>query len=544
MSGIHRGVRLAPLVLAATLFVANDLAVLSGWWKTPPGYVPMGVNRTIDVAQYITWLQAFQHQALIPNHHLPWITEPALWNPYFLAVARLSRLAGIDLRAGFQFSRFLVYLFTAYALLYALRVFTDSRGQALAAFLVAVCAVPLRSLVLLPVHVFGIRTGPAFFLAARDFGEITSDGFLHCITENVLVTFGTGITLLCMALLGRYFQTRKMHYLRYAATGAFLSALLHPFEVVVIVAAGSLALLLARVDTLPRTAAAVLLLAIPGALGTAPYAVLAFRHDWVRDLAEWNEWRPVPVDELLLALGLPSMLVLLFLVWRPRLAQFSDLLLQCWFVVALAGVYVPGLPFQRHFLDGVLYAAGLLLVRQSVQIAPLMRFLLGKPHIAFAGLGAVFLLSLAAHAAFRLQAFRDGYAIKPRFMYSSVAPVDEVAAIEWLRRNARSDQLVLAPHENAPWFATVPMHSFASHPKSGMAEYRKHVELARAFYAGTLEHETARRLLSDLGVRYVVVPNGSRALRYLSDSLLRIRFNELAIHEFPENSMRPYRTSH
>ena len=67
----------APLFLAVVLFGLNNLAVLGGLVDLPEGYIPTFMIRDADIAQYLTWLKAFQRHLLIPDYQAPWLTEPA-----------------------------------------------------------------------------------------------------------------------------------------------------------------------------------------------------------------------------------------------------------------------------------------------------------------------------------------------------------------------------------------------------------------------------------------------------------------------------------
>ena len=51
-------------------------------------------------------------------------------------------------------------------------------------------------------------------------------------------------------------------------------------------------------------------------------------------------------------------------------------------------------------------------------------------------------------------------------MLPALAPIDELRAIAWQRSHGTSEELILAPHENAPWMATiqVPRPGSETHP--------------------------------------------------------------------------------
>src|SRR5262249_27753744 len=155
----------------------------------------------------------------------PWETEPGFFNPCFFAIARLSRLLQLDLRVGFHALHLSFYIFAAYSLSFALRVFTRSRTQVIAAFLLSICVVPVKSLAIFPAFVLGSylwRRLPCIY----DFVWLTSDGFFHGLFQSPLVTFGTATTLLALALIGRYVQSNEARYLTRAGWVVFVSGLM------------------------------------------------------------------------------------------------------------------------------------------------------------------------------------------------------------------------------------------------------------------------------------------------------------------------------
>jgi hypothetical protein len=117
-----------------------------------------------------------------------------------------------------------------------------------------------------------------------------------------------------------------------------------------------------------------------------------------------------------------------------------------------------------------------------------------------------------------------------------VRPVSERPLIDWLRSHATPDTLVLGPQAVAPWIATVPIHSFASHDIFDVS-FTGHAKLADAFFRGdNVNHE----LLENYGVGIVVVPAGSPAIARLPAAAYRASVGTWRIYEFPEARMKPY----
>jgi hypothetical protein len=84
------------------------------------------------------------------------------------------------------------------------------------------------------------------------------------------------------------------------------------------------------------------------------------------------------------------------------------------------------------------------------------------------------------------------------------------------------------------------MHSFASHPRSGISYYQSQAPLSRAFYDGRLSPSKALQIVTEYGIRWVIVPRGSPALLYMQNYQERAGFGSLIIYEIPGNTMKPY----
>lgn len=527
----------APLLLAVVLFGLNNLAVLSGWLSPPEGYVATGMVRAQDIALYLGWANAYQHQNLLPSYAAPWLTQPAFFNIFMWWLARFSLATGLRIVASYHLFHFLFYVVAAYALVFGARVFTETRRQFWAVFLVLLCTVPLSSLAVLPAALSGMGRP----LAGIDsFVWSSSDGFFHGISGSVLVTFGTATTLLAFALLAKYLKTERRRYFLYAVLIAFVSAVVHATEIFLIVSAGAVTLWLWRGPQWRRAIPDIALLGLAGAAGLAPYAWMALRQPWLRDLSHQSRWQlPGAPHEILLMLGLPAMLALTFFAVRPRMDSPTDLLLQSWFACTLIGIYLPVMPSPQHLFDGFHYATALLLVRQASRSEWLAHLSRHHSRLLLAAAVALCLLSTAAYASYYRRSFLDGRAVRPVRLFTTVAPKDEFDVIAWLRQNAKPDQLVLAPSSLSSWLMSVPMHSFAGHWHWSLT-FDEQRRQADQFYQGAIAPDSARQMLADYGVRYVVAPEQSPALRYLNETEKRAKLGTLLVYELPGNAMKPY----
>jgi hypothetical protein len=316
---------------------------------------------------------------------------------------------------------------------------------------------------------------------------------------------------------------------------------MHPFEIVVIVFVATI-VLLQEAEPIRRRLARIGLIITAAGAGLAPYVIQSLRVPWVHEVTEANRSGVYITPAYLVAsLGLPAIVVgVLLLLGLPRKQNRDAMILKTWFVSSFLLFYVPGLPFPQHFFDGVFFAIGMLLAMQIEGLEE-SRPMFARP--AFRLLLATALIwMLVPHLTFRARSWKDGVALSNIRFASAIAPDDEIAAVQWLRRNASPDDLILANGEAASWLAAAPVHSFASHWLFSSAAARpRDAELKAAFFEGKMPPEQAHAFLETLGVRFVVVPDDSCARPYVvGTAIMRIHLNATAIYEIPGARMKPY----
>lgn len=508
------------VALGVFLFLLHHAGVVSGALAPPPGFEPAWTLRNLDVPQYLTWLEAARRQVLLPDYHAPWITEPALFQPLLLAAAR----TGMPTLAAYYVPVLGGYIFAAFALLYACPVFCPGRETRFA-LLAAFCAVPFRLIGWLIAQVAPLPKA-LVVLGLLDYSYDTADGlFRGGMSNSVTLSVGTGLVLLSMAVLARYVDGGARRHLFWLGGLTFLSAFLHPFEVFVIVAAAVVPLVIAR-----RVWVWVGI-ALCGLAGLAPYLVLSFRHRWLRDVSEMTRY-PLEPFWILANFGIPFVLLVYLLLLRFRLPRPADRVLQWWFLATIVVPFLPGAPFAPHLFDGFAYCVGFLLVRRVATDARLLAVMSRHRRAAWCAVGVVTAISAASLAVLYVQIWRDGRRAEPEWLLSSVRLVSERPLIEWFRRNAGADALVLSPVDVAPWIATAPMVSFASHDVFGIT-YARQRELAERFYRG---EDLRKDLLDAYGVRFVVAPSTMR----MAGGTHRDDVGPWSIYEFPEARMKAY----
>ena len=530
-----------PLFLGLFLFVMNNLAPLGALLHPRPGYTPLLMPRNQDSAQYLTWIEACKSGWAIPNYHAPWKTEAALHVPLMWVTAKFSSLTQMPSIYSYLGLQATCYVLAFYALAFLLRVFTVSPGQSVLAVGLMICAVPLRSFALLPALLLKGRVWALMHCGYDEFlGGGASEGFFQGVSCSATVTFGTATALLSLALWGRYFCFGKRNDLWAASLILALSGFFHPFEFIPITVAAALVLLWTSLN-LQSALIDLSILCIPALAVVLFYFVPTLTHTWLEIATDLNCFHGVRITHHeILALGWPLLLGFVLAFLRPKSASRQDCFLACYVVVAVFALHMPFLPWPGHFKDGLNYGAGILVVQKLDTMPSLVRLWANRK---LWRLGFVVLLVAAAlmpHLYFRYLTYRTGTTATEAFgQNTALAPVDEAQVITWLRAHGASEKLILAPLENAPWVATVPMHSFASHWIFSLTDDQQ-ASLSQAFFEGTLSDTASDSLLRSYGVRYVLVPIGSPALRYVRNAELRWTGKRLVLYEIPYNDMKPF----
>jgi hypothetical protein len=529
-----------PLFLGLSLFVMNNLAPVGALLHPRPGYAPLLMPRNQDSAQYLTWIEAYKNGWAIPNYHAPWRTEAALHVPLMWVTAKFSALTQIRVIYSYLGLQAICYVLAFFALAFLLRVFMVRPGQSVLAVAFMICAVPVRSYVLLPAL---LLKGSAWALIHSGYQEFlgadASEGFFNGVSCSATVTFGTASALLALAVLGRYFCFGRRSDLWAASVIVALSGFFHPFEFIPITAAAAVVLLCTN-RNLQSAFIDLSILCIPALAVVLFYFVPTLKHPFLKIATDINRFHTIYITHHeILALGWPLLLGFVFAFSWPKVASRQDYFLASYVVISTFGLHAPFLPWPGHFKDGLDYGAAILVVRKLDTMPSLMRLWANRN---LWRLGFVALLvagALMPHLYFRYLTYRVGSTSTEAFgQNTAVAQVDEVGAIAWLRVHGASEKLILAPLENAPWVATVPMHSFASHWIFSLTYYQQ-ASLSEAFFKGTLSDAASDSLLRSYGVRYVLAPVGSPALRYVRNAELRWTGQRLVLYELPSNDMRP-----
>ncbi|MBM3784546.1 MAG: hypothetical protein FJW30_09325 [Acidobacteria bacterium] len=497
---------LPAFLIGAFFFLLNHTAAISGAMAPPPGHVPTNFVTCADVPMYLSWIELARTHWLLPNPHMPQITEPALFHPLIVLTGRMANLLGLTAGQAYYVTAFLLHWACAAAWLWMLRIFCPTAGQRWAAAAIALCAVPVKLLALPAAKLAGLPAG-IFALGMIEYAVETGDGFAR---GGLGLGFGTGTlgTLLTISLGALYLRGEGVR--NWLLFTIFLNALLHPFEPVLTIPLLGLAVLLfrrERIWDLPLFAAA-------GLLGVAPYVWTTLTTPWLAAMARHNSWEAPWPGWVFMAYGVPAIAVVYLLMVRAKLQDPVDRTLLIWYVLPIALMYVPFVPFALHLFNGYAYMLGTLVVRLWVNHKKLSRVTPGFGAAAFAAVPAAALVMLYAQLA------NDGRAAEPELLTSSVRKAETAQLLQWIGSGTRPGDLVLAPEELAPWLPVLLRRAPASHDIASGATFASARKDLQALYIEASPDQVPV-ILRKYSPDFVIAPDQSVAGLWLARNATR-----------------------
>jgi hypothetical protein len=308
-----------------------------------------------------------------------------------------------------------------------------------------------------------------------------------------------------------------------------LLALTHPYQVVVALAVAAVALLLwpwlkASQENLrkryshPARAAAVLTAAsLPGVI----YLIYLRRfnelvREWLRDPKTFS---PPPV-EYILGFGIVAVFAVVALCLMRSSAKPYAWLLLIWAVVHSALLYAPS-PYQRRFVEGLQLP---LTIAASAGIFWSVRRMKNYKTIL---LVAIIIVTSVTNIGFIAGQVASQNELSGSNDPRRYAPVDLVAALNWLGANAERDAVLFSSYMTgsiAPSMTGLPV--YLGHYNLTLYGREKSEQVA-AFYSGGLTAESARRLLANGRAKYVIYGPYERAIsdRFIAPDWLSLVFS-------------------
>ena len=431
--------------------------------------MPLLIPKTGDNFQYLTWIEAHKRGLLIENFHTTEPTEKAYISPLALLVARLATWTGSDVQVVYEVVRYLLYILAAFAILYSFDTFLPRSWKAVGSALVVIlCCVPVRSL-LIPILAFRGSGAFRYGVPGSDEYMYVANSIFQDWNHSIYGLVGMITVVAGVAAATRFAEhgTREGMIVYTCACAA--SALLHPFEIIILLTYG-----LVIVGYRRGLVAAVTSLIVPiGVAGICmlPYAIPALTVDWVKRASLVNRGAILmPPLALLGSLGPPLFVALpaagLLLTRARQLTPVLDLFV--WLLLSLMLPYFGFLPFPRHFLNGVSIAIGILCVvfLRSVWSLCTAR---GSRIVLATALTFASSWCLAANLGLRVFAWRaavgepDANSGFPEAFLTR----DEDEVLRWFRLHTSPSDSVLAADPYSWLLAATPIHSFGGHPVFG-----------------------------------------------------------------------------
>lgn len=501
--------RLALALFGAFFLLLASLPQIEGRWNSPEGFVPSGVLRAkLDVYSYFAKMrQGAEGAWLYENRFTPERSRPAPLFIFYLVLGKVSLATGLSIPATYQAARVACGGWMLWALAAFLARIGLRGSTCVVAFVLCVAGSGLAWITL--------PTG----LDASPVERSYVDAYLFLGMLNY-PHFAAAIAL-ALSCMGATFQlarsgARPARALATLAAAAFALAWVHPRALAVPVAAGIgtavVGLLRARRPLLPWIAAA--LVVAVASLGPGIAMLLAIRGDavWESGAAEPTMTSPTPFE--LFGLGYGPLLAAACIGIARRLHDESregdatragatpGELILAW---AVAGAVLPYLPVASQ--SRLILAYGVPLgIGAAWAIAP-------SPGTRFAGAAGLARIALVialclGNGAVLAGEFREQAARGPLRYFST----DRMAAFEWLSRNARRDDVVLATFPSSipvPGFSGNRVVAGHSHETPEVESRIREIE---ALLAGGLQGDDWIRFQERYRPRYLLLTEAERGL--------------------------------
>lgn len=339
------------------------------------------------------------------------------------------------------------------------------------------------------------------------------------------VHFAVGVALLCGAIKLFFDALVERKSKRAVIAGLFVSllAVVHPYMIVVVCAVAGVSMLAwpwliekntaTRLDYfyLPRATGAFFAATMPGV------AYLLYLNRSSEVFREWlriTDTLSPPPWEYVLGFGIVAALAVIGfrLMWSSR-ASYGRLLL-AWTVVQTLLLYAP-VSFQRRLVEGLQLP---LAIAASVALFWIADRAFERRSMFQRNL---FLSAVVMFASITNVGFVAAQLIARSPDQRCYAPVDLIAAFEWLRVNGQPDEVVFSSYLTgniAP--SMTGLRVFLGHYGQTMRSDEKGAQVT-TFYTNAMSDQAARELFDQHRVRFVIYGPFERAI---SDSFVRSRW--------------------
>jgi hypothetical protein len=457
------------VVCSLLVVILSSLPYLYACWNAGPELQFIGfISNPLDGNSYLAKMRQGELGAWL--FHLPYTSEAhegAFIFTFYLALGHLARLCGLPLVWTFHLARVVcgfVLLLTAY--LFIARLTDDPAERRVAFWLVALSS--------------GLGwLGVLFGLFPVDLWVPEAITF-YSILANPHFPLAMALMLLIFMSVAWGEERPGFSSLLLSALVGLALAVVQPFALLIVGAV--LAFYLALRLVVGRLTAGEVIASLVVGVAAAPVIVYDYYVSWANPaLAAWsaqNQTPSPPVGDYLFGYGLLLLLAAPGAYRAYKRGSAGDFLLLSWVGATALLLYAP-FSLQRRFITGfhlplaILAAFGLWRVLLP-RLAPALRgrALVGSIALTATGNVAVVLMLLVG-------VLRHD----PRFYMTH----DEMAAMAWLRDNARADDVILASPRTGMFIpAWGGGKVFYGHPFETIAAERKEA-LTEAFFAGQLQ---------------------------------------------------------
>ena len=454
IKSISRPERRFIIIAIAIILVLSSLPYIYGWWQNPTESLYLGNYHRASGDYYVYMSMVEEAKSGAMSFHNLFTSEehqPVLINPFWFGVGQFARIFNIDTRLTIHIFRIALIFLTVPVIYLAMATFIKTRALRYIAFILSITGSGWGY-----IYYRFFRPDIIRDLFYIDFFKAPTDIWLTEANSLLLFLssphFQASLICLLFAIIFFYLGFRYGNFRYLAVSGLFNLALafFHPYETVYLVLLTGIFALIIIIGKFYRKDyrsgsqyffryLVPNLIAAPGLL----YQIYIFRMEpALRSWSEQSQTISPSFKYYLLGWGI---LLPLALIGSVFLVKKTDqrrlwLLVWCWGTIPL--LYIP-IAFNRRFAEGIFIPLGILSAVGIYFLYKKFRTKAGKT-IYILALGIILALSLMPTNIYNLWSFigiHDIYKSTPFYL-----PLKEYQALEWLKNNSTSADVVLSEH--------------------------------------------------------------------------------------------------
>lgn len=502
------------------VLVITCLPYLYAYLTAPPDKQFMGIMVNVpDHGQYFSWMRELSQKYLAENKLTPEPNKPVFFNLLWWGMGRLGRLLGFSQAGMFQILR---VVSTTLFLLLAYRIcawYFQDRLMCLTSFLLVTFAGGFGWILILIKYVLRIPDTPLPLLVYIS----EPNTFFNILAFPHFIAAALYIFVFDLVLRGQAKQQ-----LRYAVTAGMVALFLgwqHAYDLILVygILGSYVALTFLRDRQLPIYLIKSCLIIGFISWWPALYSVLLTKLDplWKEVLAQFANAGVFTPNPFLLPILLgPTFILAVFTVIKNGLFRLKDfdnksLFLTTWFLANFLLIYIPT-DYQIHMLNGFQVPIALLATQGIFYyVIPFIQNVVRRKHLVWSKeaiqrsvIIAVILIAVPTNVYIFLWRFVD----LARHDYPYYLYRDEVAALNWLKKNTDPEDVVLSSYTVGHYIPAISGNkAFLAHWAQTVDFYDKRGRVSHFFNPSILDDERVETL-SKFGVDYVYHGPGERKI--------------------------------